>query len=214
MVWTYTEYYPGHPCLVDWVGNEWKGTIESTMDIDKIEPLPDGSHSVIVSNSILRPLFYLAPGKGRPYQLKTGSREELKRVLLSHTHEETTKGNQVQEIRQIKRPMIPADFEDFKQFAIYGAQRIPKIAREVVRDPNTFREDIPENELDLILRNRRNCLQVSSYDTIQKQLCHEFSGNITLWASCQISGGQIQPRVKPFNEDQLRELDTILITLI
>ncbi|MBS3083332.1 hypothetical protein J4423_00860 [Candidatus Pacearchaeota archaeon] len=214
MVWTYTEYYPKHPYLVDWVGKKWKSIIEATEDIKSIEPSSKDNTSIIRGNGILRPVFYLAPGQERQYQLKTGRREELKRVSLSPMNKGAI--GDYDAIHQISRPMNLADFEDFKQFAIYGAQRIPQIATEITRDPAEFKEDIPESELDLILRNRENCLQVVSWDITQKQICNEFSGNITLWASYSLSGnhrGQIKPRVRHFNESQLDELDAILVPL-
>ena len=221
MVWQYTEPYPENPYLEDWVSKKFRFGIqmaESTVGTTPTGMVIGGELrevEVIESDGILKPSFYLMGNKtDRPYHLSLNL-NGFARLVYSTRSKGKFKGCEV--IKVNRREFGQGNFEDFKTVASYAAERLPKIAEEIVLDPRNFLNDIPKAALEEILKDHHRCLEILDWQGAQRDISHQFYVLLTMFMRIKPdqSGAWNSPRKgdDKFTPEQIRELQSILAPL-
>lgn len=212
MVWQYEEY-ADYPVILDWTRGKPRFEVEIREDIENIEvdePNIPGTRPtlyLITGNGILRPTFYLfGEESARPYQIRLDKLKGMERVLQSTIHQGSLGGFQVFNLK--RRKMKAPDFDDFKTMAQYAAERLPRIAHDVILQAEDFPEDIPQNELNRILEYRDKMLSVIDWEGSQKETCNEFYRDFMVNVYGILTPGKIVPR--GFTKEQIDELERIV----
>ncbi len=170
--------------------------------------------TLIHGNGILRPTFYMAPEKTvRPYTLKLDRHKGLIRQHTSFVDQGYI--GKYQALGMHQRSLGAGDFTDFKTFAQYASERLPKIAQEVVLPPTNFPQDMPDNEIEQTLKYRERCLQVVDWEATQKEICQNFYQDFIAYTTTEIAKGErvLIPRKNKFSTEEIKELHALVSPL-